>query len=88
MTKERLIELVNNVKNAFINEIPNEPMSGGQLLTLGYAVVSVVAKGFDMSPNEVCTLMAISFDAEKDENGNYKIQIPREFMGDEENEHA
>lgn len=82
MTEEKLLELVNNVKNAFINEIPNEPMSGGQLLTLGYAVVSVVAKGFDMSPNEVCELMATVFDAEKDENGNYKIQIPREVLED------
>ena len=88
MTKERLIELVNNVKNAVIDEIPDEPMSGGQLLVLGYAAVSVVAKGLDMDPNEVCALMAISFDAKKDENGNYKIQIPREFIGDEEDEHA
>lgn len=82
MTEEKLLELVNNVKDTFVDELPKGLIKGGQLLTLGYAVVTVVATGLEVSPNEVCELMATVFDAEKDENGNYKIQIPREVLED------
>lgn len=80
MTEEKLLELVNNAKNTFVDELPKGLITGGQLLTLGYAVVTVVATGLEVSPNEVCELMATVFDAEKDENGNYEIQIPREVL--------